>query len=99
MNKYFTDTLILLIFTINILLLVFLSEVNPLLALSNKLISIGGLLWLINFYYKTLKFENVTGNNKRAEAKIAGITPAELIFKGKWDDSPPNILLPICLLG
>ena len=32
---------------------------------------------------ETLKFENVTGNNKRADAKIAGITPAELIFKGK----------------
>ena len=63
MNKYFTDTLILLIFTLNILLLVFLSEVNPLLALSNKLISIGGLLWLINFYYKTLKFENDNGEN------------------------------------
>ena len=30
---------------------------------------------------ETLKFENVTGNNKRADAKIAGITPAELIFK------------------
>ena len=46
-----------------------------------------------------LKFENVTGSNNKADAKIAGITPAWLIFKGKWDDSPPYILLPICLLG
>ena len=30
-----------------------------------------------------LKFENVIGNNNSAEAKIAGITPAWLIFNGK----------------
>ena len=35
------------------------------------------------------KFVKVTGSNKRAEANIAGITPAVLIFKGKWEDSPP----------
>ena len=35
------------------------------------------------------KFEIVIGNNKRAEANIAGITPAVFIFKGKWEDSPP----------
>ena len=29
------------------------------------------------------KFENVIGNNKRAEANIAGITPAVFIFKGR----------------
>ena len=29
------------------------------------------------------KLEKVIGNNKSAEAKIAGITPAVLIFKGK----------------
>ena len=29
------------------------------------------------------KFEIVTGNNSNADAKIAGITPAVLIFKGK----------------
>ena len=46
-----------------------------------------------------LKLENVTGNNNKAEAKMAGITPAVFIFKGKCDDSPPYILLPICLLG
>ena len=50
-------------------------------------------------FCETLKFENVTGNNNKAEANIAGITPAELIFKGKWEESPPYILLPICLLG
>ena len=27
-------------------------------------------------YLKKLKFENVTGNNSNADAKIAGITPA-----------------------
>ena len=63
MNKYFTDTLILLIFTLNILLLVFLGEVSRFLVLFNKLISIGGLLWLINFFYKTIKFENDTSGN------------------------------------
>jgi len=63
MNKYFTDTLILLIFTLNVLLLVFLGEVSRFLVLFNKLILIGGLLWLINFYYKTLKFKNNNGGN------------------------------------
>jgi len=36
-----------------------------------------------------LKFENVIGSNSKAEAKIAGITPAVFIFNGKCDDSPP----------
>ena len=45
------------------------------------------------------KFEKVIGNNNKAEAKIAGITPAVFIFNGKWDDSPPYIFVPICLLG
>ena len=48
--------------------------------------------------FEILKFENVTGNNNKAEANIAGITPAWLIFNGKCDESPPYILLPICLL-
>ena len=47
----------------------------------------------------TLKFEKVTGNKSNAEANIAGITPAELIFNGKCEESPPYILFPICLLG
>ena len=34
-------------------------------------------------FCETLKFEKVTGNNNKAEAKIAGITPAEFIFNGK----------------
>ncbi len=36
-------------------------------------------------FCETLKFEKVTGNNNKAEAKIAGITPAELIFKGRCE--------------
>ena len=35
------------------------------------------------------KFENVIGRSNKAEAKIAGITPAVFIFNGKCDDSPP----------
>ena len=35
------------------------------------------------------KFEKVIGSNNKAEAKIAGITPAVLIFSGKCEDSPP----------
>ena len=35
------------------------------------------------------KFENVIGKSNKADAKIAGITPAVLIFNGKCDDSPP----------
>ena len=35
------------------------------------------------------KFEKVIGSNNKAEAKIAGITPAVFIFKGKCEDSPP----------
>ena len=30
--------------------------------------------------FEILKFEKVTGNNNKADAKIAGITPAEFIF-------------------
>ena len=58
MNKYSTDTLILFIFTINVLSLVFLGDNSQLLRLFNKLISIAGLPWLIYYYYKTLKFKN-----------------------------------------
>ena len=61
MNKHSTDTLILLIFTINVLSLVFLSDNSPLLGLFNKLISIAGLPWLINHYYRTLKLKNSFG--------------------------------------
>ena len=45
-----------------------------------------------------LKFEKVTGNNNSADAKIAGITPAELILEVDVN-SPPYILFPICLFG
>ena len=58
MNKYSIDTLILFIFTINVLSLVFLGDNSPILGLLNKLISIAGLSWLINYYYKILKFKN-----------------------------------------
>ena len=34
-------------------------------------------------FCEKLKFENVIGNNNMADAKIAGITPAELSFNGK----------------
>ena len=49
--------------------------------------------------FEILKFENVTGNNNIADAKIAGITPAEFSFNGKCEESPPYILFPICLFG
>ena len=45
------------------------------------------------------KLEIVIGKSSNADANIAGITPAVLIFKGKWDDSPPYILFPTCLFG
>ena len=45
------------------------------------------------------KFVIVIGNNKSADANIAGITPAVFIFSGKCEDSPPYILFPTCLLG
>ena len=48
---------------------------------------------------KPEKEDNDVGNSKRADAKIGGITPGTLIFNGKWDESPANILLPICLFG
>ena len=35
------------------------------------------------------KFEKVIGRSNKAEAKIAGITPAVFIFRGRCDDSPP----------
>ena len=40
-------------------------------------------------FSEILKFEKVIGNSNSAEANIAGITPAELIFKGKWEESQP----------
>ena len=69
MNKYSTDTLILLIFTLNILSLVFLGDNRPVLKLFNKLISIAGLSWLINYYYKTLTFNNRSGDINLYEHK------------------------------
>ena len=45
------------------------------------------------------KLDKVIGSNNKADAKIAGITPAVLTLSGKYDASPPNILFPICLLG
>ena len=62
MNKYSTDTLILLIFTLNVLSLVFLGDNSPLLGLMNKLLSIVGLSWLINYYYRTLKSNDRSGD-------------------------------------
>ena len=35
------------------------------------------------------KFAKVMGSNSRAEANMAGITPAVFIFKGKCEDCPP----------
>ena len=35
------------------------------------------------------KFVKVIGSNNNADANIAGITPAVLIFNGKCEDSPP----------
>ena len=43
--------------------------------------------------------DNDVGNNNRAEAKIGGITPGTFILSGKWEESPANILFPICRLG
>ena len=53
-NKYHTNNVILLIFSINILSLVFIGDANPILGLLNKLISIAGLSWLVYYYYNTL---------------------------------------------
>ena len=36
-----------------------------------------------NCIFENEKFEKVTGNKSKAEAKIAGITPAWLILSGK----------------
>ena len=36
-----------------------------------------------------VKLDKATGNNNNADAKIAGITPAVLIFNGRCEDSPP----------
>ena len=45
---------------------------------------------LINFSEsENPKLLKVTGNNKSAEAKIAGITPAVFILSGRCEDSPP----------
>ena len=41
------------------------------------------------------KEDNEVGNSKSADAKIGGITPGTFIFKGRCDESPANILLPI----
>ena len=45
------------------------------------------------------KLVNVIGRSSKADAKIAGITPAVFIFNGKWDDSPPYTLVPIWRFG
>ena len=39
------------------------------------------------------------GSKSKADAKIGGITPGTLIFKGKCEASPEKILFPTCLFG
>ncbi len=41
----------------------------------------------------------VIGNSSNDEAKIGGMTPDELSFKGRCDASPWNIRLPTWRLG
>ena len=41
-----------------------------------------------------LKFDKVTGNNNKAEANIAGITPAVLIFKVNEMTHPHTFYYP-----
>ena len=43
------------------------------------------------------KLEIVTGKSSKAEANIAGITPAVFIFKGRCDDSPPHFVSNLSL--
>ena len=45
-------------------------------------------VWKVSFC-DALKFEKVTGSSNNAEANIAGITPAQFILNGKWEESPP----------
>ena len=45
------------------------------------------------------KLLTVIGKSNKSEAKMAGITPAVLIFRGRCEDYPPYILFPICLFG
>ena len=45
------------------------------------------------------KLDRVIGSNNKAEANIAGITPAVFTLRGKYEDSPPYILFPCCLFG
>src|SRR5215510_5235455 len=46
-----------------------------------------------------LNCATVMGKSSSEEAKIGGITPDELSFKGRWEASPWNMRLPICRLG
>ena len=45
------------------------------------------------------KLAMVAGNMMMDEAKMGGITPAVLIFKGRWVLCPPYILLPTMRLA
>ena len=46
-----------------------------------------------------LNCATVIGSSSSEEAKIGGMTPEELSFKGRCEASPWNIRLPICRLG
>src|SRR3989344_7002772 len=41
----------------------------------------------------------IPGNKRTESAKMTGITPAGLTFKGRYVETPPNILLPRTLLA
>ncbi len=63
MNKFSANNLIFSIFSLNILSLVFVGDVNPILVLFNKLMSIAGLSWFIHYYYKTLNYNDDIKDN------------------------------------
>ena len=47
----------------------------------------------------TRKPITVAGSSSSDEAKIGGMTPEVLIFRGRNEVSPPNIRLPTCRFG
>ena len=70
MNNRSKNSLILLIFCLNVLSLIFLGESNSVLVLINKLLSVLGLAWIVYFNFKILNLSSDLRNNQSNHTKI-----------------------------
>ena len=78
MNNHSRNSFILFVFSLNILALIFLDEIHPVLGLLIKLFSISGLVWIVYYFYNSLRTYGNSGNHNE-DIHIDKITLGENI--------------------